>query len=41
MKKIVIASGNKGKIEEAKQILREYEIVSIKDFRYRCRSKRR
>lgn len=31
MKEIVIASGNKGKIEEARQILKEYKIISIKE----------
>lgn len=31
MKEIVIASGNKGKIREAQEILNEYNIVSIKD----------
>ena len=31
MKEIIIASGNKGKIREAQDILREYNIVSIKD----------
>ena len=31
MKEIVIASGNKGKIREAQEILNEYSIVSIKD----------
>ena len=30
-KKIVIASGNKGKIREVKEILKEYNIVSMKD----------
>ena len=31
MKEIIIASGNKGKIREAQEILNEYNIVSIKD----------
>lgn len=31
MKEIIIASGNKGKIREAQEILDEYNIVSIKD----------
>ena len=31
MKEIVIASGNKGKIREAQEILKEYKIVSIED----------
>lgn len=31
MKEIIIASGNKGKIKEAQEILNEYNIVSIKD----------
>ena len=31
MKEIIIASGNKGKIEEAKEILREFNIKSIKE----------
>lgn len=31
MKRVVMASGNKGKIKEAKEILNEYEVVSIKD----------
>jgi len=32
MKEIVIASGNNGKIVEAKEILKEYNIKSIKEF---------
>lgn len=32
MKEIVIASGNKGKIKEASEILKEYKIISMKDF---------
>lgn len=32
MKRVVMASGNKGKIKEAKEILNEYEVVSMKDF---------
>lgn len=31
MKEIVIASGNKGKIKEAKEILTDFEIISMKD----------
>lgn len=31
MKKVIMASGNKGKIKEAKEILNEYEVVSMKD----------
>lgn len=31
MKEIVIASGNKGKIKEVQEILREFKIVSIKE----------
>lgn len=31
MKEIVIASGNKGKIKEAQEILKEYKIVSIEE----------
>ena len=31
MKEIVIASGNKGKIEEAQEILKNYKIVSLKE----------
>ena len=31
MKEIVIASSNKGKIEEAREILKEYKIISIKE----------
>ncbi len=31
MKEIVIASGNKGKIKEAQEILNEYKIVSIEE----------
>ena len=31
MKEIVIASGNKGKIKEAKEILKEYKIISIEE----------
>ena len=31
MKEIVIASGNRGKIEEAQEILKEFEIISIKE----------
>lgn len=31
MKRVVMASGNKGKIKEAKEILNEYEVVSMKD----------
>ncbi len=31
MKEIVIASGNKGKIEEAGEILKEYKIISMKE----------
>ena len=31
MKEIIIASGNKGQIREAQEILNEYNIVSIKD----------
>lgn len=31
MKEIVIASGNKGKIKEAQEILTDYKIVSIKE----------
>ena len=31
MKKIVIASNNKGKIREFRQILSEYEVLSLKD----------
>ena len=31
MKEIVIASGNKGKIRETQEILKEYNIVSIED----------
>ena len=31
LKEIIIASGNKGKIEEAKEILREFNIKSIKE----------
>lgn len=31
MKEIVIASGNKGKIEEAQEILKDYKIVSLKE----------
>ena len=31
MKKIVIATNNKGKLEEIKQILKNYEILSLKD----------
>ena len=30
-KEIVIASGNKGKIKEAQEILKEYKIVPMKD----------
>ncbi len=31
MRKVVMASGNKGKIKEAKEILNEYEVVSMKE----------
>ena len=31
MKEIIIASGNKGKIKEASEILKEYKIISMKD----------
>ena len=31
MKEIVIASGNRGKIEEAQEILKEFKIISIKE----------
>ena len=31
MKEIVIASGNKGKIKEAQEILKEYKIISIEE----------
>lgn len=31
MRKVIMASGNKGKIKEAKEILNEYEVVSMKD----------
>ena len=31
MKEIVIASGNKGKIKEAQEILNEYKIISMKE----------
>ena len=31
MKEIVIASGNKGKIKEAQDILKDYKIVSIEE----------
>ncbi len=31
MEKIIIASGNKGKIKEAQEILKEFKIVSMKD----------
>ena len=31
MKKIVVASGNKGKIEEVKEILKDFKVVSIKE----------
>lgn len=33
MKKIVIASGNKGKIKEVKDIFKEFEIISINNFK--------
>ena len=32
MKEIIIASGNKGKIKEVKEIFKEYKIKSIKEF---------
>lgn len=31
MKKILIATNNKGKVDEIKQILKEYELISLKD----------
>lgn len=31
MKKIVIATNNEGKLEEMKQILKNYELLSLKD----------
>ena len=31
MKEIVVASGNKGKIEEVKEILKDFKVVSIKE----------
>ena len=31
MKRIVMASSNKGKIAEAKEIMEDYEIISLKD----------
>ena len=31
MKKIIIASGNKGKIKEAQEILKEFKVISIKE----------
>ena len=31
MEEIIIASGNKGKIKEAQEILKEFKIVSMKD----------
>lgn len=31
MKKIVVATNNKGKLKEIKEILKDYEIVSLKD----------
>lgn len=31
MKRLVMASGNKGKISEAKEILKEYDVVSMKE----------
>ena len=31
MKKILIATNNKGKLEELKNLLKEYEILSMKD----------
>ena len=33
MKKIVFATGNKGKLKEASEIFRNYEIISIKEFK--------
>ena len=31
MKEIIIASGNKGKIKEAQEILKEFKVISIKE----------
>lgn len=31
MKKLIIASGNKGKIKEAQEILKDYNVISIKE----------
>ncbi len=31
MKEIIIASGNKGKIKEAREILKEYKVISMKE----------
>ena len=31
MKKIVVATNNKGKIKEIKEILKEYELLTLKD----------
>ena len=31
MKEIIIASGNKGKIKEAQEILEEFKIISMKE----------
>lgn len=31
MKKILVATTNEGKLKEIKQILKEYEIISLKD----------
>ena len=33
MEEIIIASGNKGKIKEAQEILKEFKIVSMKDLK--------
>ena len=34
MKKIVLASNNKGKVKEVKEILKDYEIVTLNDIEF-------